>query len=55
LVQVLRRQKDVEAGEAVVAGIQAMAETPSCVAKQVTKPIRNREAPVTDPRLEWPR
>jgi AraC-like DNA-binding protein len=24
---------------------------PPCVAKQVTRPIRNREAPVTDPRL----
>src|ERR1700690_2575015 len=24
---------------------------PSCVAKQVTRPIRNREAPVTGPRL----
>src|SRR5665213_2094110 len=24
---------------------------PSCVAKQVTKPIRNREAPVTEPQL----
>jgi AraC-like DNA-binding protein len=24
---------------------------PSCVAKQVTKPIRNREAPVAEPRL----
>jgi hypothetical protein len=24
---------------------------PSCVAKQVTRPIRNREAPVTQPRL----
>jgi len=26
--------------------------TSSCVAKQVTKPIRNREAPVTEPQLE---
>ncbi len=25
---------------------------PSCVAKQVTKPIRNREAPVNEPHLE---
>jgi hypothetical protein len=24
---------------------------PSCVAKRVTKPIRNREAPVTEPQL----
>src|SRR4249920_3590723 len=24
---------------------------PSCVAKQVTRPIRNREAPVTEPQL----
>ena len=24
---------------------------PSCVAKQVTRPVRNREAPVTEPRL----
>jgi AraC-like DNA-binding protein len=24
---------------------------PSCVSKQVTRPIRNREAPVTDPQL----
>lgn len=27
---------------------------PSCVAKQVTRPIRNREAPVADPPLDWP-
>ena len=26
-------------------------EIPSCVAKQVTRPIRNREAPVTEPQL----
>ena len=26
------------------------AEMPSCVAKQVTRPVRNREAPVTEPR-----
>jgi AraC-like DNA-binding protein len=26
-------------------------DIPSCVAKQVTRPIRNREAPVTDPHL----
>jgi AraC-like DNA-binding protein len=26
-------------------------ETPSCVTKQVTRPIRNREAPVTEPHL----
>jgi hypothetical protein len=24
---------------------------PSCVAQQVTRPIRNREAPVTEPQL----
>ena len=30
----------------------ATAGMPSCVAKQVTKPIRNREARVTEPRLE---
>jgi AraC-like DNA-binding protein len=28
-----------------------MAGIPPCVAKQVTRPIRNREAPVTDPQL----
>jgi AraC-like DNA-binding protein len=27
------------------------AEMPSCVTKQVTRPIRNREAPVTEPQL----
>ncbi|MEO6503473.1 MAG: helix-turn-helix transcriptional regulator [Jatrophihabitantaceae bacterium] len=27
------------------------AEMPPCVAKQVTRPIRNREAPVTEPQL----
>ena len=27
------------------------AELPSCVAKQVTRPVRNREAPATEPRL----
>jgi AraC-like DNA-binding protein len=30
---------------------RATAGMPSCVAKQVTKPIRNREAPVTEPQL----
>ena len=30
---------------------RATAEMPSCVAKQVTRPIRNREAPVTEPQL----
>jgi AraC-like DNA-binding protein len=29
----------------------ASAEMPSCVAKQVTRPIRNREAPVSEPQL----
>ena len=29
----------------------AMAGIPPCVAKQVTRPIRNREAPVTEPEL----
>jgi len=29
----------------------AMAGMPPCVAKQVTRPIRNREAPVTEPQL----
>jgi transcriptional regulator GlxA family with amidase domain len=29
----------------------ATAEMPSCVAKQVTRPIRNREARVTEPQL----
>ena len=29
----------------------AMAGMPPCVAKQVTRPVRNREAPVTDPQL----
>jgi AraC-like DNA-binding protein len=32
----------------------ATAGMPSCVAKQVTKPIRNREARVTEPQLESP-
>jgi AraC-like DNA-binding protein len=30
---------------------QATAGMPSCVAKQVTRPIRNQEAPVTEPQL----
>src|SRR2546425_1754952 len=30
---------------------RATAELPSCVAKEVTRPIRNREAPVTEPQL----
>jgi AraC-like DNA-binding protein len=30
---------------------RATAAMPSCVAKQVTRPIRNREAPVTEPQL----
>ena len=29
----------------------AMAGIPPCVAKQVTRPVRNREAPVTEPHL----
>ncbi|HEU4526568.1 MAG TPA: helix-turn-helix transcriptional regulator [Actinomycetota bacterium] len=29
----------------------AMAGIPPCVAKQVTKPIRNREAPIAEPQL----
>jgi AraC-like DNA-binding protein len=32
----------------------AMAGLPSCVAKQVTRPVRNREAPSPCPRLAWP-
>jgi AraC-like DNA-binding protein len=32
----------------------ATAGMPSCVAKQVTRPIRNREAPAADPCLEGP-
>jgi AraC-like DNA-binding protein len=31
---------------------RATAGMPSCVAKQVTKPVRNREARVTEPQLE---
>jgi hypothetical protein len=30
---------------------RATPEMPSCVAKQVTRPIRNREAPVAEPHL----
>ena len=30
----------------------ATAGMPSCVAKQVTRPVRHREAPVTEPHLE---
>ena len=30
---------------------RAMAGMPPCVAKQVTRPVRNREAPVTEPQL----
>ena len=32
----------------------ATAGMPPCVAKQVTRPIRNREAPVAEPHLAWP-
>jgi AraC-like DNA-binding protein len=32
----------------------ATAGMPPCVAKQVTRPVRNREAPVARPRLAWP-
>src|SRR3979490_2600979 len=31
---------------------QATAGMPSCVAKQVSRPIRNREAPVAEPNLQ---
>ena len=30
---------------------RAAAEMPSCVAKQVTRPIRNREAPLAEPHV----
>jgi AraC-like DNA-binding protein len=30
---------------------RAMAGVPPCVAKQVTRPVRNREAPVPEPQL----
>jgi transcriptional regulator GlxA family with amidase domain len=36
--------------EAVDTG-RATAELPSCVVKQVTRPVRNREAPVAEPHL----
>ena len=32
----------------------AAAGMPACVAKQVTRPIRNREAPLEGPNLDWP-
>src|SRR3979490_2007319 len=32
-------------------GARSTAELPSCVAKQVTRPVRNREARVTEPQL----
>jgi AraC-like DNA-binding protein len=32
-------------------GARVTAGMPACIAKQVTKPIRNREAPVTEPQL----
>jgi AraC-like DNA-binding protein len=35
-----------------VQAAQATAGIPSCVAKQVTRPIRNREAPVQEPNLD---
>jgi AraC-like DNA-binding protein len=31
----------------------ATAGMPPCVAKQVTRPVRNQEAPVIDPQLAW--
>ena len=34
------------------AGQQAIAGMPACVARQVTRPIRNREAPPADPDLD---
>jgi AraC-like DNA-binding protein len=30
----------------------ATAGMPSCIVKQVTRPVRNREAPITEPRVE---
>jgi len=32
-------------------GVSATAEMPPCIAKQVTRPIRNREAPAPEPQL----
>jgi AraC-like DNA-binding protein len=39
-------RREAEAGSAT-------AGMPSCVAKQVTRPVRNREAPVAEPQLAW--
>jgi AraC-like DNA-binding protein len=32
--------------------VQASAGIPACVEKQITRPIRNREAPITEPHLD---
>ncbi len=34
--------------------VDPLAGMPPCVAKQVTRPIRNREAPAAGPHLAWP-
>ncbi|MEO7431944.1 MAG: helix-turn-helix transcriptional regulator [Dokdonella sp.] len=34
---------------------EAIAGIPSCVAKQVTRPVRNREARISEPQLDRPR
>ena len=40
------------AKEMKAASRKGAAELPTCVVKQVTRPVRNREAPVTEPQLE---
>ena len=47
----LLRRGDLSVTQGLFRG-RATAGMPPCVAKQVTRPIRNREAPVTEPHLE---
>ena len=43
--------RDVDGTFARLQAARATAGMPSCVAKQVTRPVRNREAPVGEPQL----
>jgi AraC-like DNA-binding protein len=50
-VEALARGADMSAGHLSRNAPRATAGMPSCVAKQVTRPIRNREAPAPEPQL----
>lgn len=46
-----RAYRGAHAGDSVEATVDAAADMPSCIVKEVTRPIRNREAPASAPQL----